>query len=598
MLHLKMPKIKNISTRFMLMFLAITIIIFSIFSLIIGSLFSDKLAAELNMVASQQLKFASSIMDSAIEEIRSYHFALNKDATVQDAMHKLASNPNAEEFSELQLTLKKAINDLSKGSLNIRSAFAVTWDGKILDPLYSQSTYQWLIDNNPEFDRFLDSQLTLRLSSPNSFPFQDNEPESHHLNYTITCFGHLYDRQTYTNTGYLAVNINRQSLFKDMENVFQDTFDRFYVIDENQNVIYSNLINQTPSLEIQALFTESYPSQGKQVQIDGNAYMGYSSTISHYPKWKIIGFIDYGNISQPIRSIVYTMLLVFFILIVFAAITHYYLAQRITVPIHSLKNAMRTIRKGNWPKPLPVTRDDEISEILEGFNKMNLSLQKKTAQIAAQQEQVRKNEVALVQSQLDLLESQINPHFIHNTLNTMKYLAKLAHAEKLENLIISFNALLRTSMSTDSLMIPLSEEVENLYHYMDIQKERYDFPIDFRCDISPEALSIPLPKLILQPLVENSLFHGIAPNDGGTIRVRASVADGRLWVTVWDNGTGMQKSQLALLEQRLLPSSRGYSSIGIVNVNERLTLSYGASSHLVIESIPGENTSFSFSIPT
>ncbi len=597
MLHLKKPKIKNISTRFMLMFLAITIIIFSIFSLIIGSLFSDKLAAELNMVASQQLKFASSIMDSTIEEIRNYYFALNKDATVQDAMHKLSANPNTEEFSELQLTLKKAINDLSKGSLNIRSAFAVTWDGKILDPLYSQSTYQWLIDNNPEFDRFLDSQLTLRLSSPNSFPFQDNEPDSHHLNYTITCFGHLYDRKTYANTGYLAVNINRQSLFKDMENVFRDTFDRFYVVDENQNVIYSNLINQTPSPEVQALFTEAYPSQGKQVRIGRNAYMGYSSTISHYPKWKIIGFIDYGNISQPIRSIFYTMLLVFFILIIFAAITHYYLAQRITVPIHSLKKAMRTIRKGDWPESLPVTRDDEISEILDGFNKMNLSIQKKTAQIAAQQEQVRKNEVALVQSQLDLLESQINPHFIHNTLNTMKYLAKLAHAEKLENLIISFNALLRTSMSTDNLMIPLSEEVENLYHYMDIQKERYDFPIDFRCDISPEALSVPLPKLILQPLVENSLFHGIAPNDGGTIQVRASVADGRLWVTVWDNGTGMQKSQLALLEQRLLPSSRGYSSIGIGNVNERLILSYGACSHLVIESVPEENTSFSFSIP-
>ena len=597
MLHLKKPKIKNISTRFMLMFLAITIIIFSIFSLIIGSLFSDKLAAELNMVASQQLKFASSIMDSTIEEIRSYHFALNKDATVQNAMHKLSANPNTEEFSELQLTLKKAINDLSKGSLNIRSAFAVTWDGKILDPLYSQSTYQWLIDNNPEFDRFLDSQLTLRLSSPNSFPFQDNEPDSHHLNYTITCFGHLYDRKTYASTGYLAVNINRQSLFKDMENVFRDTFDRFYVVDENQNVIYSNLLNQTPSPEVQALFTEAYPSQGKQVRIGGNAYMGYSSTISHYPKWKIIGFIDYGNISQPIRNIFYTMLLVFFILIIFAAITHYYLAQRITVPIHSLKNAMRTIRKGDWPESLPVTRDDEISEILDGFNKMNLSLQKKTAQIAAQQEQVRKNEVALVQSQLDLLESQINPHFIHNTLNTMKYLAKLAHAEKLENLIISFNALLRTSMSTDNLMIPLSEEVENLYHYMDIQKERYDFPIDFRCDISPEALSVPLPKLILQPLVENSLFHGIAPNDGGTIQVRARVADGRLWVTIWDNGTGMQKSQLALLEQRLLPSSRGYSSIGIVNVNERLILSYGACSHLVIESVPEENTSFSFSIP-
>ncbi len=595
--QLKIPKIKNISTRFMLMFLTITVIIFMVFSLIISSLFSDKLTEELNMVSSQQLEFASSIMDSAIEEIRSYHFALNKDPKIQEAMRELTENPDAPEFSELQNTLKKAISNLSKGSLNIRSSFAITKDGEILDPLYNQDTYEWLVDENPEFDRFLDSQLTLRLSSPNSFPFHNNEPDSHHLNSTITCFGHLYNTLTYENMGYVAININRQSLFKDMEDVFRDMFASFYVIDENQKVIYSNPTDQAPTPELQQLFSEAYPSQGKQVQIDGTAYMGYSSTISHYPKWKILGFVDYREIYQPIRNIFYTMFLVFFLLILFAAITHYYLAQRITVPIRALKDAMRTVRKGNWPAPLPVTREDEISEILDGFNKMNLSLQKKTAQIQAQQEQVRKNEVALVQSQLDLLESQINPHFIHNTLNTMKYLAKLAHAEKLENLIVSFNALLRTSMSTDNLMIPLSEEVENLYHYMDIQKERYDFPIDFQCDISSEACSVPLPKLILQPLVENSLFHGIAPNDGGTICVKASVADGRLWVTVWDNGTGIQKSRLAILEQRLQPSARGYGGIGIGNVNERLVLSYGASSHLVIESEPGENTSFSFSIP-
>ena len=138
--QLKIPKIKNISTRFMLMFLTITVIIFMVFSLIISSLFSDKLTEELNMVSSQQLEFASSIMDSAIEEIRSYHFALNKDPKIQEAMRELTENPDAPEFSELQNTLKKAISNLSKGSLNIRSSFAITKDGEILDPLYNQDT--------------------------------------------------------------------------------------------------------------------------------------------------------------------------------------------------------------------------------------------------------------------------------------------------------------------------------------------------------------------------------------------------------------------------------------------------------------------------
>ena len=391
--------------------------------------------------------------------------------------------------------------------------------------------------------------------------------------------------------------MNRNSLFKELEELFQDTWDQFYIVDENQNVIYSNPLNPDCSLELKQHLANDYPVFGQRVSMNNTTYMGYSTQVSQYPNWRIVSFIDCRDIYQPLYNIFAALIFVFFILIFFACIINYYLTQHITIPIRTLNEAMRTIRKGEWPDPIPITQENEMSETLEGFNKMNLALQKMTAQIAAQEEEARKNEVALIQSQLDLLESQINPHFIHNTLNTMKYMAKIAHAERLENLINSFNALLRTSMSTEKLMIPLNEEVENLYHYMDIQKERYDFPIDFQCDISADISPILLPKLILQPLVENSLFHGIAPHDGGTIRVKARGADKRLWVIVWDDGVGISPSQLSQLEERLKPSSKGYSNIGISNVNSRLILNYGASSHLVIQSSPQEGTSFSFSIP-
>lgn len=589
--------IKKLSTRFMIMFLGITIGLFTIFFLIISSLFSDKLTQEINLVASQQLKFASSLLDSKIEEIRSYHFSLVKNSQIQALLPQLSENLDTQKTHALQDRLKQAIDHTEKSSLNIRSAFAINKNFSILDPLYSSKDYQWLVNANPEFQKFLRSQLTLRISSPNAFPFPNTEDDSLHFNSTITCFGRIYDQTTYQDIGYLAVNINRKSLFKDIENLFQETFTQFYVIDENENIIFSNPVNPVLSKELHSILSTEYPTYGKKVSIDNVSCMGYSSTVNHYPNWKIIGFIDCNDIYKPVRHIFLTMLVVLFVLILCGAVVHYYLTQSITVPISALREAMRSIRKGHWPVSLSVARNDEVSEMLESFNKMNLSLQKMTKQITRQQEEARKNEVALLQSQLDLLESQINPHFIHNTLNTMKYLARLARAEKLENLITSFNALLRTSMSTNRLMISLEEEVENLYHYMDIQKERYDIPIDFQCDITEDAKNIPLPKLILQPLVENSLFHGIAPNDGGSIYVKARVAEKRLWVIVWDNGAGIPESKLTLLEERLLPSKRGYSRIGIANVNDRLILSYGASSHLVIESTPCAGTSFSFSIP-
>lgn len=506
-------------------------------------------------------------------------------------MLELAQNDSLQSSDELYHALKEAISHTDRNHLNIRSAFILSREKEILDPLFCLEQYKWLIEDNPEFSKFLSSQLTLRISAPNSFPFQEE------IKNTLTCFCRLYSEDNYEELGYIIININRSSFFKEIADFFQDTWAQFYIVDENQNIIYSNPLDAGNSPELNTLLAENYPKLGKQVSIKNNTYMGYSKKVSDYPNWKIVGFIDYDDIYKSLHSILQTLVLVYFILIFFACLIHYYLAQHITVPIRTLNEAMRKIRKGGWPNPIPVTRDDEMSEVLKGFNKMNRALQEMTAQIAAQQEETRKKEVALIQSQLDLLESQINPHFIHNTLNTMKYLARIAKAERLENLIISFNALLRTSMSTERLMIPLSEEQENLYHYMSIQKERYDFPIDFQCDIPENASSVLLPKLILQPLVENSLFHGLAPNDGGIIRVKARLGENRLWVIIWDNGIGISKEQLPELEERLRPSARGYSRIGIANVNTRLILSYGASSHLVIESSPEEGTSFSFSIP-
>lgn len=583
--------LKKISTRIMLIFLGTTTIIFSIFTIVITSLFSDKLTEEINLVSSQQLEFAETLLNDRIKEIRNYHFSIQNKPQIQTYMSEFTQNDNIQNSDELYQTLKETISHTDRNHLNIRSAFVLSKEKKILDPLFCLEQYKWLIEDNPEFSKFLDSQLTLRISAPNSFPFQEDTKN------TLTCFCRLYSENNYEELGYIAININRNSFFKEIEEFFRDTWAQFYIVDENQNIIYSNPLDTDISPALNSLLAENYPKLGKQVYMENNTYMGYSIKVSDYPYWKIVGFINYNDIYKPLHSILRTLVLVYFVLIFFACLIHYYLAQHITVPIRTLKEAMRTIRKGSWPAPISITRDDEMSEVLNGFNKMNLALQEMTAQVAVQQEETRKKEVALIQSQLDLLESQINPHFIHNTLNTMKYLARLAQAKRLENLIISFNSLLRTSMSTERLMIPLSEEAENLYHYMDIQKERYDFPIDFQCDIPENASSILLPKLILQPLVENSLFHGLAPNDGGIIRVKARLGEKRLWVIVWDNGVGISKEQLPKLEERLRPSSKGYSSIGIANVNTRLILSYGASSHLVIESSPEEGTSFSFSIP-
>lgn len=588
--------IRKISVRLSLMFLEISFVMFCCFFAITSSLFSDKLTEEMNMVASQQLNFAGSMLDATLEEVRNLEFSLVKIPMMQTVLKEIERGEagNDKEYKEKQKLLKQEIDNLSRqSSLNVRSMFAIDKDGNILDPLYSGKSYEWLTKDNLEFQRFLDSQLTMKFSKRNSFPFQWEEGSIYNDN-TLTCFGRIYDIEDYHDLGYVAININQNSFFTEISSLFKGTFAKAYIVDEFGNIIFSN---DEGNLHPVDLLGRVYDEGDNQVRIDGRQYMAYSCIVPSYPKWKIVGFIDCQEIYQPIRNIYATLFAVLIGFILLIGIGNYYMAKHITVPIRTINAAMQEIGEGNWPEPLAASSQDEMAELVEGFNRMNVALQNMTAKIAEQQERARRDEVALVQSQLDLLESQINPHFIHNTLNTMKYMAKIAHADQLVDLINSFNVLLRTSMAQDNMMISVIEEADNLYHYMDIQRARYDMDIDFKCEIASDAEMVPLPKLILQPLVENSLFHGIAPKGGGSIRVRAEIAENRLWVLVWDDGAGIPEDKLRSIWDGSPKNGRGYSKVGIVNVNERLLLNYGASSHLVIDSIKDKGTSCSFSIP-
>lgn len=272
-MKLRKITIKKISNRLILMFLATTTIIFSIFVFVITSLFSDKLTAEINTVSRQQMEFANALLDNKIKEIWDYYFSLVNKQQIQETMSNLTSASSAKDLDQLQTVLKKAINDTDRKKLNIRSAFIISDTNNILDPLYSLDTYQWLVNDNPEFEKFLDSQLTLRISAPNSFPFQNENANNLHLNSTITCFGRLYSKENYRNLGYVAINLNRNSLFTELEEVFRDTWTQFYIIDNDQNIIYSNPLISDCTADLKELLSGDYSAFGQRISINDTTVM-------------------------------------------------------------------------------------------------------------------------------------------------------------------------------------------------------------------------------------------------------------------------------------------------------------------------------------
>lgn len=178
-------------------------------------------------------------------------------------------------------------------------------------------------------------------------------------------------------------------------------------------------------------------------------------------------------------------------------------------PIHVLHDAMDEVQEGNLDTHVDMERQDEFGELAENFNIM-------TKRISSYMEERVRREKELNETQIAMMQSQLNPHFLYNTLDTMKWVAKANHIPEIATLAAKLAKILRTSISS-AQFITLQEEMTLVESYAKIQKIRFNGKFDFRYEIAPETEEILVPKLIVQPIVENAVIHGLADADEGHI---------------------------------------------------------------------------------
>lgn len=280
----------------------------------------------------------------------------------------------------------------------------------------------------------------------------------------------------------------------------------------------------------------------------------------------------------------------FSLLIVFTiAISRYF-----TRPVYRLALQMDRIRGERFTAPvLQVKRTDEIGRLSRSFHMM-------LGRIQELLQTVKENEERKKEIELKLLLSQIRPHFLYNTLACIGSLAKQHRAAEVEETIRSLIQLLSYSLGK-SEMVTLEEELQSLRSYVQIQKVRYGDAFHFCEEIDPSVLQMFVPKLIFQPLVENSIFHGLAAKGEGIVTIRARAEEGKLLLSVRDDGEGMTEAQireaLSDAEERVPKKSVSGFSIGLRNVQDRIRLNYGPAYGLQIVSEPGEWTDVTIALP-
>ncbi|MDY0235400.1 MAG: sensor histidine kinase [Gudongella sp.] len=301
--------------------------------------------------------------------------------------------------------------------------------------------------------------------------------------------------------------------------------------------------------------------------------------------WILVGLSSLDNLDAARKQIFETIIVVGIILLIIVLGSSYIMASKISKPIRELEYAMSNLSTEFSKVPEGTGNSYEVENLKKHFNEM-------IDKIQFLMEGIQEKESFLRESEIRSLYSQINPHFLYNTLDTIVWMAEFGDSEKVIATTKSLAQFFRISLSQGSDKITLGDEIEHIKQYLFIQKQRYDDHLKYDIDCPETYKSIKVPKIILQPIVENAIYHGIKELDEvGFIKIQVEKNEHQLILKVIDNGVGFDSNT----EKSTLTKLGG---VGIQNVNKRLQLIYGNESGVQIDSKIGVGTVVTIIIPT
>lgn len=266
--------------------------------------------------------------------------------------------------------------------------------------------------------------------------------------------------------------------------------------------------------------------------------------------------------------------------------------SRMTTEISVLSSKMKRVSTGDLTVCYEVKEEDEIGQMGRTFNHMVLRIRELMDRVTEEEREKRRNEMAF-------LQAQINPHFVSNVMNNVVWMAKIQHADNIIPLVNSLNALLQNVMHQDKELIHLKNELEYVDNYLTIMEYSGSYDFVLEKEVEEDTLSLFIPRFILQPIVENAIYHGM-PEDlsrQGRIVISAKIQEEYLEIAVEDNGEGISMEKAEDILKKGKQKSRSFNGIGVVNVNQRIRLYFGEPYGLDFESEKGKYTRCILTLP-
>lgn len=377
--------------------------------------------------------------------------------------------------------------------------------------------------------------------------------------------------------GVILLDFRLSAFDENIKNITLGSEGFLYVTDAKGDIIYAPYNPVIYRIDNQYILSNPNP---KTVVRIGNE--NYQIVCKKSSGWNIMGVFLVKDIMSTVNQLRYITILIFICSIVLVQFFSSRLNAMLITPLGELQDLMKQTENGNVDVQFPVASEDEIGALGHSFNRM-ISEIGKLLKIIEEENKLKR------EAEIQVLHEQIKPHFLYNTLDTINWIAMECDAQEIVSLVTALTNLFRLSLNKGNEFTTLKNEVEQVKNYLIIQAIRYEEAFDYVFDIDPSVMDLFVLKLILQPLVENSIYHGVkekAVNDSayvGRIVVSAKRADDMLIFSVKDDGEGVTPDKAEALNQMFV-SGKQTVGYGLFNVNQRLKYTFGARYGLQLQS--------------
>mgnify|MGYP005774687119 FL=1 len=574
----------SLRTRMLLSNIVVALIPFLMFSIVSGSIFLDHAQKTAEEHSVQLIHQVSNSMDVYVETIEKMVNYIQLE--LQDTPFFTMETEDAPGWESETDYIRSVLENVANSHREVAGIFIATKEDLYVstgmsrisrDPFQNERWYREASENPEEIQ--LISVVTGRNIVTN---------RSYSIDDVFSLAKAVQDPETGEVLGVILLDIRHDIIQSSINGVTIGEKGFVFVMDQEDNIVYTpvnGIVYRVNPKWVKAM-------EPMSVQIQGGSYQ-IRSELSPYTGWRTVGVFSMDEVMSSVNTIVYILFTCVIISLVLVVIVSFKFSRTLTNPIFKLKRLMKQAESGDLTVRFNFEHNDEIGELGQSFNHMIARIDQLIQMVYVEQENKRTAE-------MKSLQEQIKPHFLYNTLDTISWMARDYDAEDIVRLVDALTNMFRIGLSHGKDIITVKEEITHVSNYLYIQKIRYKDKLNYVIHVDESLYAIEVPKLILQPLVENAIYHGVkAKRGGGTITITGVPEGENLVFTVQDDGAGMLQEKVEELNRRMSERSvlDEKKSFGLFYIRERIQLCYGKGYGVHVESTLGEGTRVTITLP-